>query len=50
MASRFLFAPVLTRVRGESENPVDIHAYTEMITSLFLQGIATENTTANQYS
>jgi len=48
MASRFLFAPVLTRVRRESGNPVDIHAYTEMITSLFLQGIATENTTPKQ--
>ncbi len=47
MASRFLFAPVLTRVKGESGNPVDIHAYTEMITSLFLQGIATEDTTSN---
>ena len=47
MASRFIFAPVLDRVRGDAGNPVDIHSYTEMITSLFLQGIATEETTSN---
>lgn len=44
MASRFLFAPVMAHVRGNSENPVDIQSYTELILSIFLQGV--ESTTA----
>jgi len=39
MASRFLFAPVMQSVRGEAEDPVDIQAYTKIITSLFLRGV-----------
>lgn len=43
MASRFLFAPVMAHVRGSSESPVDIQSYTELILSIFLQGIETGN-------
>lgn len=45
MSCRFLFAPVMDHVREDSEKPVDIQCYTEMITSLFLQGITKQNNT-----
>jgi len=48
MASRFLFAPVMDHVRDKAENPVDIKAYTEMILSIFLQGIEKQNSNSPQ--
>ncbi len=48
MASRFLFAPVMAHVRGNSENPVDMQSYTELILSIFLQGVETGTTQSPQ--
>lgn len=39
MASRFLFAPVMTHLRETSNNPMDIQTYTDLILSFFLHGI-----------
>jgi AcrR family transcriptional regulator len=39
MASRFLFAPMLERVKGDTENPVSIDSYIEMLVAVFLQGL-----------
>ncbi len=44
MASRFLFAPIADQVRGNTENPVSLDAYIEMICTLFLQGLITQET------
>ncbi|HIP40392.1 MAG TPA: TetR/AcrR family transcriptional regulator [Desulfocapsa sulfexigens] len=42
MASRFLFSPVMQQVRKSDEDPVDIASYVEIITALFLQGLAAQ--------
>jgi len=42
MASRFLFSPVMQKVRKSDEDPVDIDSYVEIITSLCLQGLLTQ--------
>ena len=39
MASRFLFSPMMERVRGGDENPVSTESYIEMLTAIFLQGL-----------
>lgn len=39
MASRFLFSPIMERVRGDAENPVTIESYIEMLVAVFLQGL-----------
>jgi AcrR family transcriptional regulator len=39
MASRFLFSPMMERVRGDAENPVNIDSYIKVITAVFLQGL-----------
>jgi len=44
MTSRFLFAPIADQVRGNTENPVSLDAYIEMICTLFLQGLIPQNT------
>ncbi len=43
MASRFLFSPMMERVRGNAENPVSTESYIEMLTAVFLQGLITQN-------
>lgn len=43
MASRFLFAPLADQVRGNNENPVDLDSYIELISTLFLQGLITQD-------
>jgi AcrR family transcriptional regulator len=42
MASRFLFSPIMERVRGDIENPVDIESYIATLNTLFLQGLITQ--------
>ena len=39
MASRFLFSPMLERVRGDAENPVSIESHIEVLIAVFLQGL-----------
>ena len=47
MASRFLFAPIVDQVRDNIENPMSLDSYIEMICTLFLQGLITQDTSVS---
>jgi len=47
MASRFLFSPMMERVRGDAGESVSIEAYIEILTSVFLQGLLAQESQQN---